>query len=338
MNPEDGPKLKSIGWDDVTAAALIPFWASWAKAHQADLSGVTPKDLPARLPELFEWGRQMCRTSGQPLTEDRAEAQAKSYAASIIAVAVVTRMIERGWQAAAGPGRFTTLSLGDRSWEPVRIVHALADGEMTSEEWLRLCDELGIGDLDLGPAAPAEEEEPSPEPGSPAVPMPENVPTSESPRKRLWKPAFFIGVGLLLIGMIAITSKFQTTGSVFESSDRSASRTRGPSSSRSESQPPFSLSIRDSDLVATVTRQAFGPRSYGATVEVRNRSEKIYHFVMVRVEFCDLSGRIVGTLMTAASRDVYLPPGGVRSFTVTRDGRLDFSTVRASVVYSVEAK
>lgn len=153
MNPEDGPKLKTIGWDDVTAAALIPYWAGWAKAHQTDLAGVTPKDLPARLPELAEWGKRMCQTSGQPLTEDQAEVQAKSYAASMIALALVTRMIERGWQAAAGPGMYTRLSLGDRTWEPFRIVHALADGDMTSEDWLRLCGELGIGDLDLGPAA-----------------------------------------------------------------------------------------------------------------------------------------------------------------------------------------
>lgn len=338
LNPEAGPKLKPIGWDEVTSAALIPYWADWAKVHQADLAGVTPKDLPARLPELAEWGRQMCRTSGQTLTEDLAEAQAKSYAASIIALAVVTRMIERGWRAAAGPGRYTALSLGDRSWEPVRIIRAFTDGEMVPEEWLRLCAELGIADLELGPAGPAEAQEPSPEPGPPSAEVRADASAPKGTRKRLWKLASLIGVGLVVAVMIEITDRLRMSDSVFENSDRSAIRDRSPSASRSDGQPPFSLSIGGSDLVATVIRQTSGPRSYGATVEVRNRSAKTYHFVMVRVEFRDLAGRIVGTLMTEASREEYILPGGTRSFTVTRDGRLAFATARASVAYSVEAK
>jgi len=348
LNPEAGPKLKPIGWDEVTAAALIPYWAGWAKVHQADLAGVTPKDLLARLPELAEWGRQMCRTSGQPLTEDQAEDQAKSYAASIIAVAVVTRMIERGWQAAAGPGRYTALSLGDRSWEPVRIIHALADGEMIPEEWLRLCDELGIADLELGPAGPAEAQEPSPEPSPPSAEIQADTSAPKGPRKLPMGPSLMITLAVILI--IAVSSLFRTHDPVWESFGRSTYRSPSPSPSQSSgrgadvsgrpssgNQSPFSLSIRGSDLVATVIRQTSGPRSYGATVEVRNRSAKTYHFVMVRVEFCDLAGRIVGTLMTEASRDEYIRPGGMRSFTVTRDGRLAFAMARASVAYSVEA-
>jgi heat shock protein HtpX len=342
MNPEDGPKLKPVGWDDVTAAALIPYWAGLAKAHSADLAGVTPKDLPSRMPELAEWGRRMGRTSGQPLPDDLPEDQAKAYATGMVAVTIVTKMIERGWQASAGPGQYTVLRLGERSWEPFRITNAFADGERTVEEWLELCSELGIADLDLGPAEPAEAQEPSPGPSPSSGPSPSppeigaDMSAPKSARKRMWKLVSLVGVGLVVVVLIEITDRLRMSDSVFDNSDRSAIRDRTPSSSRSDGQPPFSLSIRGPDLVATVTDWSSGSRSYGATVDVLNRGPKAYNFIMVRVEFCDAAGRVVGTLLTDARSNDSILPGSVRTFKVSGNGSLHFATARASVVYSAE--
>jgi heat shock protein HtpX len=351
INPVAGPKLKPIGWDDATAAVLIPHWAGLAKSHQADLAGVTPRDLPDRLPGLAEWGRRMCLASGQILNEEQAENQSQAYAAGVIGVAIVTMMIERGWQAVAGPGQYTVLRLGERSWEPFRRVNALAGGEMTSEDWLKLCDDMGIGDLELGPASPAEEVGPSreQEPSSPPAEAPTAASMSGNQRRSTINR--YVLIGLACFAIVVVSSLFRTDDPGRESSRFLPSRTTGPSSPQTGGrggdvlgQPssgagnPFSLAGYGHDLVARVTKWSSGARSYGATVEVMNRSAKTYNFVMVRVEFYDIAGQVVGSLMTDGRRDEYVPPGGLRSITVTRIGRLAFATARASVVYSAEVK
>jgi len=103
-------------------------------------------------------------------------------------------------------------------------------------------------------------------------------------------------------------------------------------------EPSSLLAMHDRDLVASVTRSSSGASSYGATGEVMNRGTKTFHFVIVKVEFCDEAGRVVGTLMTEARRDEHFLPGRVRSFAVKGAGKLEYVTARASVAYSVELR
>jgi heat shock protein HtpX len=345
MNPEAGPKLEPMDWDDVTDAVLIPYWAGITKTYEADLAGVTPRDLPDRLPGLAEWGRRM----GGNLGPDVVDEQAKSYAAGIVGIAILTRSIERGWRASYVVGEYTRLQIGERSWEPFKSLYALAGGEMPPGEWLRLCEELGIGDLELGPAAPAEGREPSPEPARRAQATPAPASTSESPGRLPINPSYLIG--LLVVLMFGAISLFRTYNPFWARPDFSTYRALSPSLSASGSRAggapgrpstgrplSFSLAAQGSGLTATVTKCSSGPRSYGATVEVLNRSGKTYDFVMVRIEFCDGAGRVVGALVTEGQRDEYIAPGGLRSFTVTRNGKLDFVTARASVAYFAEVK
>jgi hypothetical protein len=91
-------------------------------------------------------------------------------------------------------------------------------------------------------------------------------------------------------------------------------------------------------LAARVTQHSSGVTSYGATVEVINRSTKTFDWVMVQVEFYDKAGQVVSTLKTDARGGDYILPDGVQSFAVSGNGKLDYKTVRASVVYSVEVK
>jgi hypothetical protein len=117
---------------------------------------------------------------------------------------------------------------------------------------------------------------------------------------------------------------------------------RGPSAVQDLPSPgttaPFSMSFLNRDLDARLTRWSSEESSYGATGEVVNRGTKTYHFIMIKVEFCDRTGRVVGTLTTDASREEYVPPGRSKSFAVRGNGKLDFATARASVVYSAEVK
>jgi hypothetical protein len=101
---------------------------------------------------------------------------------------------------------------------------------------------------------------------------------------------------------------------------------------------PLSLAVSHRDLVTKVTRLYSQGGTYGATVEVTNRGDRTYHFVMVKVEFIDRGGRVVSTLMTEARSDKYILPDRWTSFEVKGAGKLDYATARASVVYATEAK
>lgn len=345
MNPQAGPKLKPIDWGDITAAALIPHWAELAKSHQADLAGVTPRGLPDRFPGLAAWGRELAGTSGWTMTDD----QAKSYAAGVVAIAIVTKMIERGWQASYTLGQYTVLRHGERSWKPFKNVYAFAAGEITADEWLRLCDELGIGELELGPGEQTERVEPIQEQSGPSEAAAAHPLASEGQRRTKNIPWVLISL-ICLASLVMIFRPWSDGGTgsgpyrpsyppaITDFSQAGGHRADAPDQTPSRTGPRFSLSTDDFGLAARVIKWSSGARFYGATVEVTNRSSKIYNFVMVRVEFCDRAGRIVGTLIADAHRDEYVLPGAVKSFTVTGNGILAFQTARASVVYAAEAK
>lgn len=348
INPDAGPDLRPIDWDEATSAVLIPSWAGLAAFHRADLAGVTPRNLTDRLPELADWGRRMFLASGQTLIEEHAEKQSRAYAASVVGVAIVTKMSEKGWQAVAGPGRYTVLSLGERSWEPFKHVNALVGGELSVEDWLRACDDLDIGDLDLGSGSSDEIAGTDREPVRPAEGASTVPPTPEAPSRRV--PLLAIGViGIGLALLIIQIARIGDDGADLR--DFSVSRVRVPSAlpadadratehrqSPSRTASGFSLAVQGPRLVARVVGTSSRARSFGATVEVANESSKTYNFIIVRVEFCDPAGRVLRTLMTDSKRDDYITPGGRKLFTVTGNAGLVFSTVRASVTYSAEVR
>ena len=168
--------------------------------------------------------------------------------------------------------------------------------------------------------------------------------------------ASLILISLVLLTIIARSFISQTTKLIDSPApptlyERGLSRTgpivggrTGSLGQQSPAQPSagaidrFSLSMDNRDLVATVTRTTSGRTSYGAMGEVRNKSTKTFHFVMIKVEFYDRWGRVVGTLMTEGNRDEYVLPGRAIAFTVQRNGKLDYATAKASIAYSVEVK
>jgi predicted Zn-dependent protease len=124
----------------------------------------------------------------------------------------------------------------------------------------------------------------------------------------------------------------------FNSSWAPARVERGPDQPSPSNVGASSFALSARDLVARVTQSSSGEGSYWATAEVSNRGTKTYHFVIVKVEFCDERGRVVGTLMTEGRSAELIPPGGIRLFRVSGRAGLRFSTVRASVAYSAEWK
>ncbi|HSA96976.1 MAG TPA: M48 family metallopeptidase, partial [Acidobacteriota bacterium] len=201
MNPEAGPKLRPLEWSDVATAVLVPHWAKLTAVHHGELAGMTPEDIPGKLPDLAKWGREMGTTLGEALSDD----EAKAYAAYVAGLAIVTKMVEQGWQIGYTVGQYTVLSQGERLWEPFRNVNALVSGEKTVEDWLRQCEDLGIADLELGTGGQVEEAEASQSQAGPSQAAPTApaaaAPATESQSKTKRIPYGYIG--LIIIAIIA---------------------------------------------------------------------------------------------------------------------------------------
>lgn len=322
MNPEAGPKLRALEWGDVATAVLVPYWANLTAVHQAELAGVAPKDLPEKLPDLTKWGQEMGSTLGQSLSDD----EAKGYAAYVAGLAIVTRLVERGWQISYTVGQYTVLSHGGRSWEPFKNVNALVSGEKPAEYWLDLCAELGISDIELGRDDGQAREAEASQPQGSLSEGASTGPTTAEGQSETEKVPYGL-MSLIAIVIIAAIFALQTGGPKEELFIQPSSGT----------ERPFSLAIQN-DLVAEVTQWSSRGDSYVATGTVKNLSAKTYHFVIVRVEFCDKEGRVVGTLMTPGNREEYVLPGGSRPFVVRGSGKLNFVTARAAVAYRAEAR
>ncbi len=139
-----GAALRPTSWDELANSAYRPRWAEVVQKQQANLLGLTFRNLSERLAGLDELAENIAKTSGEGVW-----AQRKSYAAFVIGAAAATKLVGAGWELRSNPGMAITVQSGARSWEPFTAVHKLLFKEMTPEEWQGTCGQLGVSDLAL---------------------------------------------------------------------------------------------------------------------------------------------------------------------------------------------
>jgi heat shock protein HtpX len=151
VKPEFVDKLKPIDWAEVSAHVYLPQWTALVKANAKSLAGVAPESLPSVAADLKTFGKGLRVHSGEAVEEDQAE----SLAHGVIGAALAVTSMQNGAQVNTMPGHPVAVTKGTCSIEPFVILRLLADGKLTSEAWLRQCDELGIKGKDLGKVAEA---------------------------------------------------------------------------------------------------------------------------------------------------------------------------------------
>jgi hypothetical protein len=57
-------------------------------------------------------------------------------------------LLERGWELEAQPGSFF-LSKGTERINPQALIEEMLEGKILPENWTKMCEELGIADLEL---------------------------------------------------------------------------------------------------------------------------------------------------------------------------------------------
>jgi heat shock protein HtpX len=148
------PELKSwrfVGWESLAETVYLPAWTRSAAECAEALTGVHPKDFPAISSDLIAFGKRITPPKGWlPSGDEWGDLAARS-----IGAALAVRLHQQGWALRTAPGRPVEFQRGTFSLNVFSILPELKSGELTAENWLRLCSESGISDLDLGAPTPA---------------------------------------------------------------------------------------------------------------------------------------------------------------------------------------
>ena len=139
--------LQQVSWELVPWRVILPSWEEEIQPFIPVLSALQVRDV-AQFAEhrLLELGRRLfARPGAVPGPE-----QLKWKAARTLAVALALTLRRTGWQLAYdGAGDPWEFRYGLRSLNPFDSVDLLASRRMLEDEWISLCDEIGIAQLPL---------------------------------------------------------------------------------------------------------------------------------------------------------------------------------------------
>jgi heat shock protein HtpX len=148
------PELKSwrfVGWESLAQTVYLPAWTKSAAECAGALIGVRPKDFPAISGDLVAFGKRITPPKGWlPSGDEWGDLAARS-----IGAALAVRLHQQGWSLQTAPGRPVEFRNGSFSVDVFSVLAELKSGQLTAENWLKLCSESSISDLDLGASVSA---------------------------------------------------------------------------------------------------------------------------------------------------------------------------------------
>jgi heat shock protein HtpX len=145
MNPKL-PKnsLRPVGWDDIGRTVTIPFWKATVGEYAPLMAGITAGSLPEVVKRLPQMGSKIRDPRGTLLTPP----QRTQRAGQLLGMALGLAMLEQGWTLDAQPG-WAFLAKGAERINTSSLIEELVEGKVSAEEWVKMCEELGIADLSL---------------------------------------------------------------------------------------------------------------------------------------------------------------------------------------------
>src|SRR5438132_4654028 len=134
--------LPKIDWAETGTRAFLPEWQVNVTKNADVLRTILPILLPSLLNDFPQF---VARLNLKDVPSDHHESAANAILGSGLAV----RLHREGWVCDASPGRPITMSKGDAIIAPFTIMPRLATGELTDEDWITDCANLGFGALPL---------------------------------------------------------------------------------------------------------------------------------------------------------------------------------------------
>ncbi len=142
--------LTPVEWEEVTNRVWIPTWQRNAERQFEALGSLTAASLQRELCSGALRLRLTNPVGVWVMDRERAEKTARNAAGSAFALA----LMRDGWMFNSPPGEMSCEKNGCRI-EPMQMVHQLANGELTAQQWQEICAQAGILDLSLALKGPA---------------------------------------------------------------------------------------------------------------------------------------------------------------------------------------
>jgi heat shock protein HtpX len=145
MNPKLARNsLRQVGWDEIGQTVTIPSWKTAVGEYAPMMNGITAGSLPEVVKKLPQMGSKIRDPRGMLLTPQ----QRTQRAGQLVGLAFGLALLERGWELEAQPGSFF-LAKGRERINPPELIEELVEGKISPENWVKMCEELGIADLEL---------------------------------------------------------------------------------------------------------------------------------------------------------------------------------------------
>lgn len=136
--------LRQVGWDEIGRAVTIPSWKAAVGDYAPMIEGLTAGALPEVVKKLPQMGSKIRDPRGMLLTPQ----QRAQRAGQLLAMALGLALLEKGWKLEAQPGSFFLRKGADRI-NTFTLMDEFVEGKVSPENWVKMCDELGITDLAL---------------------------------------------------------------------------------------------------------------------------------------------------------------------------------------------
>jgi heat shock protein HtpX len=136
--------LRHVGWDEIGQTVTIPSWKAAVGEYAPMMAGITAGSLPEVVKKLPQMGAKIRDPRGMLLTPQ----QRTQRAGQLFGMALGLALLARGWELEAQPGSFF-LGKGVDRINTSSLMDELIGGQISPEEWAKMCDELGITDLAL---------------------------------------------------------------------------------------------------------------------------------------------------------------------------------------------
>jgi hypothetical protein len=108
------------------------------------INGTMAGSLPEVVKKLPQMGSKIRDPRGMLL----APQQRAQRAGQLLGMALGLALLERGWELEAQPGSFF-LAKGTERINPPALIEELSEGKISPENWMKMCEEFGIVDLEL---------------------------------------------------------------------------------------------------------------------------------------------------------------------------------------------
>jgi Zn-dependent protease with chaperone function len=136
--------LRQVGWDEIGRTVTIPSWKAAVGEYAPMMVGITAGSLPEVVKKLPQMGAKIRDPRGMLLTPQ----QRTQRAGQLLGMALGLALLEKGWELEAQPGSFFLGKGADRI-STSALMEELVEGKISPENWVKMCDELGITDLAL---------------------------------------------------------------------------------------------------------------------------------------------------------------------------------------------